>query len=498
MSAARTRTVVALALQVAALVALALSVLGASWLDSRSRPRVLVLVDRSESMPRAGSDAAVAEVARAAKAAGSELLMLEFAGKPGAPAALPAASVADLEPATTNIEAALAAALAAHAQAPLESAVVISDGLETAGDTARALHAMREARVPLQWIALGRPPPETRVSEVLAPDRAMAGQRIQITVALAGRLDRPLRVNATARAATGETQVASAEPDGDGRAIIELDARRSGAVVLDVALTDPRSKQTLDAWRDAAVIDVSPSAAILYVQGSRGPLPRSLLAGGWTVQVVPASRLDARTDGLDGYQAIVLDDVAISDGSPRFWNALVSAVQNRGLGLMVLGGERSFARGEYRQSVLESILPVSSEPAVQDEPASVVFAVDKSGSMAQGSGGVNRFQLAQRAVLETARSLTERDSLGLVVFDVVPRVLLPLGPAGAGTVALARDWQATPNGGTRLAPALETAIGELERAGGGRRMLVVVSDGFFDDAPAAELLRTARSCRESK
>src|SRR6266508_4651625 len=129
MSAARTRTIVALALQVAALVALALSLLGASWLDSRSRPRVLVLVDRSESMPRAASDVALAEVVRAAKAAGSgELLMLEFAGRPGAPSALPPASVADLEPSETNIEAALAAALAAHAQATFESAVMISDG----------------------------------------------------------------------------------------------------------------------------------------------------------------------------------------------------------------------------------------------------------------------------------------------------------------------------------------------------------------------------------
>ena len=494
MSSARTRTVAALALQVAALAALALSMLGVSWLDARSRPRVLVLVDRSESVPRAASDAAVAEVTRAVKAAGSELLILEFAGRPGALSALPAASLADLEPAETNIEAALAAALTAHAQEAFASAVVISDGLENAGDAARALHAMREAELPLQWIAVGRPPPETRISEVLAPDRVMAGQRIRITVALAGRLDRPLRVDATARATTGETQAATGEPDGEGRAIVELDAGRSGALVLDVALKDPRSKETLDAWRDAAVVDVAPSAAILYVQGSKGPLARSLLAGGWKVQVVPASRLDVRTDELYGYQAVVLDDVAISDGSLRFWNALVSAVQNRGLGLMVLGGERSFARGDYRQSVLESVLPVSSEPAVQDEPASIVFAVDKSGSMGQGSEGVNRFQLAQRAVLETARSLTEHDSVGLVVFDVVPRVLIPLGPAGAGTAALARDWQTTPNGGTRLAPALETAIEELERAGAGRRMLVVVTDGFFDDAPAAELsARLARS-----
>jgi len=492
---ARTRAVVAFALQAAALVALALSLLGVSWLDSRSRPRVLVLVDRSDSVPRAAGDAAVAEVVRAAKAAGSgELLMLEFAGRPGAPAALPAASVAELRPSGTNIEAALDDALAAHARTPFASAVMISDGLGNAGDTARALRAMREAQLPLQWIAVGRPPPETRVSEVLAPDRVMVGQRIQVAVQLAGRLDRPLRVNATARAPAGETQLASGEPDGEGRAIIELDASRSGAVVLDVALEDPRSKQTLDALRDAAVIDVAPSAAILYVQGSAGALSRSLRAGGWVLKVIPATRLDVRTDELDGYQAVVLDDVAISDGSPRFWNALVSAVQNRGLGLMVLGGERSFARGGYRQSVLESVLPVSSEAAVLDEPASIVFAVDKSGSMGQGSAGVNRFQLAQRAVLETARSLTERDSLGLVVFDAVPRVLIPLGPARAGTLALARDWQTTPNGGTKLAPALEAAIDELERAAAGRRMLVVVTDGFVDDAPLAELhARLARS-----
>ncbi len=74
-----------------------------------------------------------------------------------------------------------------------------------------------------------------------------------------------------------------------------------------------------------------------------------------------------------------------------------------------------------------------------------------------------------------------------MVFDVAPRVLIPLGPAPAGTLALERDWQASPNGGTKLAPALETAIGELERSGAARRMLVIVTDGFVDGAPLAEL-----------
>jgi len=482
------RTLVALALQLTALVALLLSLLGFSWLDGRSRPRVLVLVDRSQSVPRAASDKAVADVMHATKAAGhGDLQLLEFAGKPAAPSTHVTDSVANLDPSATNIEAALDAALAAHAQAAFASIVIISDGLENAGDTERALRAAREARLPLQWIAVGRPPPETRISEVLVPDRATVGQRIRITVQLAGRLDRPLRVKATARAANGDTQAASSEADGGGRSTIEFGASGTGAVIVDVALEEPASGRTLDVMPDAAVIDVAQRAAILYAQGSTGSLSRSLLGGGWTLDVVSGARLDAHADGLDGYQAVVLDDVAISDAGPRFWSALVSAVQNRGLGLMVLGGERSFARGGYRESALESVLPVSSEPAALDQPVSIVFAVDKSGSMGQGSGGVDRFQLAQRAVLETARGLTEHDSLGLVVFDVVPRVLIPLGPAPAGTLALGRDWPASPNGGTKLAPALAAAIDELERSGPARRMLVVVTDGFVDDAPLAEL-----------
>lgn len=478
----------ALVLQSAALAALGLALSGVSWLDARRQPRLLVLVDRSQSVPRSDADQAIAGLRRAVDAAGGgEVQLLEFAGRP-APQPTPSDGAAgDLEPSTTNIEAALDAALAAHVRAPRSGLVVVSDGLENVGDATRALRAVRDARLPLQWIAVGRPPPRTRIAEVLAPERALAGQRVQLGVQLAGQLDRPLRVRASVRTSSGETQAASSEAGDAGRATVEFDASRSGAVLVDLALEDPATGRTLDAMPDAAVIDVAPRAAILYAQGSAGPLASSLLRGGWALDVVPAARLDTRADGLDGYQAVVLDDVAIADASPRFWSALVAAVKERGLGLMVLGGERSFARGGYRHSALESVLPVWSEPAALDQPASIVFVVDKSGSMGQGSGGVDRFALAQRAVQETARGLAERDSLGLVVFDVAPRVLIPLGPAPAGALALARPWPASPRGGTRLAAAIETAIGELERSGRGRRMLVVVTDGFIDNVPLAGL-----------
>ena len=482
------RSWVALALQLGAAAALMLALLGAAWLDPRSQAAWLVLLDRSDSMPRADADRALGAVRQAAAAAGTgELQLIEFAGRVDGDAAR-------REPWATDIEAALHAALEVHARRPMDGMVVVSDAHENVGDAARALRAIRQAGLPLQWMPVARPEPPVRLAEVRAPPQATSGKRVQFHVQLAGQVDRPLRVKASLRASDGTQSVAYGSADATGRASLEFDPDRPGPWRVDLALEDPASGQTLERWADAAVVDVAPRAPMLYAQGSSDFLARSLARGGWALDRVPAARLDGLADALPAYRAVVLDDVAIDDAGPRFWSALAEAVRGRGLGLLVLGGERSFARGGYRDSTLESLLPVRAEPPALGQPTAVVFAVDKSGSMGEGSAGVDRFQLAQRAVLETARGLGAGDALGLLVFDVAPRVLIPLGPAAAALPTLERDWAVSPHGGTRLAPVLLAAIDELERAGSARRVLVLVTDGFVDDAAVPELrARLARA-----
>jgi Mg-chelatase subunit ChlD len=477
------RRALALAFQVGALGVLVLALLGAAWLDPRTKPRVLVLVDRSDSVPRAAADQVFGEVMGALGDARVE--RIEFAGRPS-PAA-PAAPGAGLDPTATDIAAAIEAGLAAHAAEPFALAVVISDGHATQGDTAGLLAAARDASLPLSWAAVGAAAPDLRIAEVLAPRQAVIGQPIDLTVRLMGAIDSPLRVRATARSAGGDAQQALSDTIRGGAAALRLEPKLAGPLLVDLIVEDPASGRVIDSLPDAAAIAVAPRAPILYARGSPGALAGSLIGGGWVVNVVPAVQLDAQADSLDAYRAVILDDVAVSDSSGRFWRALAQAVRDRGVGLMVLGGERSFTRGGYRGSVLEALLPVSSVPGALDRPAAVVFAVDKSGSMGPGSGGVDRFRLAQRAVIDTARGLSERDALGLMVFDVEPRVLIPLGPAPLGNALLERDWRATPNGGTRLAPALDAAIETLERSSAQRRLLVLVTDGFVDEAPLDSL-----------
>jgi len=496
------RTVTATALQALALIALLLALAGVRWLDERAQPRLLVLVDRSLSMPPAAADEALVELQRAA--GGGRIEWLEFAGRPGSAGPLPTTArdpdgrdrgaSADLQPSVTDLERALDAALAAHAQRPYAAAIVISDGRANAGDSDRALTSAREAGLPVHWLTVARPAPAAWIADVQAPTRARRGQPLQVIVPLAGDTARTLRVTATARHASGAVITSSATAE-RGVATLELESGRGGPLVMSVSLEDAGTGEVLDARRDAAAIDVLEEARLLYLQGSPGPLARSLLAGGWAIETVPARRADAFRERLGGYEAVVLDDVAYEDASGGFWTSLTDEVTRRGLGLLVLGGERSFARGGYRESVLESVLPVLSEPAALDQPASVVFAVDKSGSMGEGSGGVNRLSLAQRAVLETASTLSARDSAGVVVFDVEPRVLLPLAPAAEVLPSLSAAWPVQARGGTSLAPAIERAAEQLESAAARRRILIVVTDGFVDDAPLDALRRRLADAR---
>ncbi len=506
---------IALALLALALLALLLALAGAVVPGWRGEAQWLLLVDRSDSMPRDATDRALAQaVQRLHDGGAARVRSIDFAGRPASgvgrdagrprlppdPADPRVAAPGDgdlgtIEPSATDIESAVDAALALHARQPLAGLVVVSDGFATRGDTQRALRAAAAAGVSVSWIEVGRPPPALHLDELLVPDRAVAGAPVALGLRWQGQHAPPMRVRATARQADGEVLRAEADvPAGAASATLVLAPRVPGPVVVDLEAVDAGSGRTLDAWPSAGLIEVATPAPVLLLRGGDGPLAASLRAGGWPVDVVPAARAAAYRDALASYRAIVLDDVAIADAPAGFWDALAEAVRDHGAGLLVLAGERSLAAGGLLGSTLESLLPVRAEPPALDDTTFVVFAVDKSGSMGLGRAGVDRFRLAQRAVVETAGALHAGDGVALLVFDAGARVLLPPTPAPQAATALARDWPATPGGGTRISPALRAAAQLFESAAPARRLLVVVSDGRADDVPSPSLL--ARLARE--
>jgi hypothetical protein len=121
--------------------------------------------------------------------------------------------------------------------------------------------------------------------------------------------------------------------------------------------------------------------------------------------------------------------------------------------------------------------------------AAVLFVVDKSGSMGRGTDDATPFDLARMAVLASSQLLGERDYSGIIAFDIAPETWLPLADHADPERAARAAWRAAPSGGTRIAPALNSAIEQLADIETNQRLLLLVTDGFAVEDDYSEVLR---------
>lgn len=121
------------------------------------------------------------------------------------------------------------------------------------------------------------------------------------------------------------------------------------------------------------------------------------------------------------------------------------------------------------------------------EPRSIVFLVDTSGSMANGS-----LYDAKLATLEFLRELPDGDRVGVVAFGDTVEVVAPM-TSDRNAVAAAIP-KLRPRGDTALYDGVNVALAQLGDAG--RRMLILLSDGQ-DTSSSATLAGVVAAARNS-
>ena len=451
-------------------------------------PHVTVLVDDSLSMPRAFTRAAWGKLV-AELDGDATISVIRFGASavaesvsPGEPVSLPRSAALDIG--ATNIEAALRQALQGLEAGRPNALVLISDLVATRGNTHAGLEAAAELKVPVFLLA----PAEAGGSlpfellDVSVPGRAAVGDRVPVTVSLLGHTRTSAELLLKADDETIARRRLDLAPGTTLSVALDYPARAAGARRLTVLLEGDMPRELPEGpWRrQTHIVEVEGPAPVLYLSqaGMTADVARSLELAGREVSAITPGELRARRGALDRAGVVVLDDVSILDLPDRDWERLLRAVRENGKGLAVLGGGRSFGAGGYRHSRLEAILPVTAEAGRPEEPAAVVFLLDRSGSMAQGSGGLDRFALARSAVLDSIEMLLPGDSAGIIAFADTPEVILPLANPRPGRQASSAALALTPTGGTRLVPALRAALGELNAATESVRLIVLVTDGF--------------------
>ncbi|MFP4380290.1 MAG: VWA domain-containing protein [Candidatus Sumerlaeia bacterium] len=134
---------------------------------------------------------------------------------------------------------------------------------------------------------------------------------------------------------------------------------------------------------------------------------------------------------LEGYKALILNNVPILSLSRKQIEDIKHFVTQEGGGLLVCGGNRSFASGGYYKTAIDEILPVSLEDRQQSKKTATAFSIvlDRSGSMAMTTpSGETKMSLANNASAECVRLMSSVDSVSVIAVDSMAHIMVQQTP----------------------------------------------------------------------
>ncbi|MDK2891798.1 VWA domain-containing protein [Methanohalophilus sp.] len=226
-------------------------------------------------------------------------------------------------------------------------------------------------------------------------------------------------------------------------------------------------------------------------------------------------------NNLDDKKAVVLDNIHINSLSEEDINKLDEYVLNGG-GLVVVGGDRSYDRGEYLNSSLEMLLPVISEPTETTGGEVIVFLLDTSGSASGGDYEIGEVipNPSHPQNPETSAETINIRTLDLVVTSTLSFIgWQELWDAKAGFISFSKDAKTefpmtrlntetnrndikkqllnlTSGAGTNLHVGIEAA-GEMLEKEAGKKTIIILSDGKIEES-YTQSINVAKQLKQSQ
>ncbi len=473
-------------------------------LQLRSDDRtVLFLVDRSASIggPARDLQESIIDAALAAARPSDRSGVMVFGGDARIDSALAVGRTGvDLrtvvDDSATDLGGALRAAGAVLPTGGSRRIVVLSDMVDTAGDARTAAGELADQAIAVDVIRVaGDRPADALVEAVRLPPVIRRGETAEATVVIDSTLSGPATLYVDVG---GETRTIP----------LTLQAGRSEIPVPVTPGDDASVTVTarLDAGGDvrpendsgAGIARVLGPARVGIVEGAAGEaalLARALEAGGLDTELLGTI---PEPEQMLTFDALVLVNVARPD--PAAAESLTAFVEDLGRGLVTVGGDQAYGMGDYAETPLEALLPVSSDPddLIRRKTVAEVLVIDTSGSMANChcsgdqmvEGGVNKTDIYRAGAALAIDALADEDRVGVLAVSSGFDWVLPLGPKPDPVTAEQALGTLFPNGDTELARGLEAALEELSAAPESLRHIVLFTDGW--DPNDANLVPLAR------
>ncbi len=208
--------------------------------------------------------------------------------------------------------------------------------------------------------------------------------------------------------------------------------------------------------------------------------------------IIEPKRVPYRPRDWAQYDGAVLIDVPAIALTTLQQEQLEAAVAEQGMGLLILGGPNSFGPGGYLETPLEDASPLSSRVPRDAPEATLVFVLDRSGSMQQAVGNGTRLDIAKQATLSAIDLLNQNSQVGIIVFDSEATTVLPLSRISNPEAVSAALTSVDPGGGTSVYPGLQAAFDMLRDVDTPARHIIVMTDGLSQPGDFPGLLNEIR------
>jgi Mg-chelatase subunit ChlD len=469
---------------------------------------VVIVADRSESMPPDALAAEKEAVDLIQKAMGARDLLAVVAFGQSAVVERPpqrgdfAGFNAQVGPGASNLGDALETALALIPPDAGGRVLVLSDGKWTGRDPGAATARAAGRGIAVDHRHLSRPGVnDLAIASFQAPESVLPGQGYLMTA----WVQSPIEQEVEYALARGTNIIAAGKrivPAGLSRLLFRDRALQPGTTQYQLTVKAAPADPVPENNAARALVGVKGTRSVLAVAntGENSGLVQLLRAGRVDVVAKRPSECRWSLEELSKYSAVLVENVMANHLGGAGMETLAAWVETTGSGLMMTGGKKSFAPGGYFGSPIERILPVSMEMRREHRKLSlaIVVALDRSGSMQAPVGnGKRKIDLANIGTVQVLDMLGPADELGVIAVDSSPHVIVDLNSvdrvkSDRGNI-LSIDSQ---GGGIFIYEALVGASQMILKAKSETRHIILFADAADSEEPGRyrELLA---KCREA-